>query len=317
MSFIKEFVQKPDGEIVINDNAKTDEFIQDKVRYFSDIQKFSDKGEILNLYKEIIDMCDFDMVNAKLDTPVSDQWLGFDKTRILEPIILLFNFSNILGAIYKELFCLDTHKLRLVTNGHNGPISTPDMLQSAVKELEDLKNGDKPAYGATLILATLLEENLKASIKASLMRDSLSEMKDRITKGTLHLNDLDKKLFSYLLNQYSSGEAVTILFDGVAASTELSYNLFRNHRIINRSDEIQNIFMNKITLNQLISSQIFKDKIDERYINVLQILFKVNKLNLRNNLAHCGFGMINYYNYNVSMLLYGVLNVALCDMCFK
>jgi len=229
----------------------------------------------------------------------------------------MYNFSNILGAIYKKLFRLETHKLKLVKDGHNGPISTHDMLQSAIGELENLYDGDKPAYGATLILTTLLEENLRTSIKVLLIKDTLTEMKKRIDKGIINLNDFENKLFLYLHNQYFLRRATDIKFDGIEASTRLSYKLFRKYKLINSSDEIKNIFMNRIVFNQLISSKIFSEKIDERYINVLEILFKVNKLNIRNNLAHCGFTYVNYYNYNVAMLLYGVLNVALCDMCYK
>lgn len=123
MNFTKEFIQKQSGEIVIKDMNKSNEFIREKVKYFTDINKFACKNEILNLYQEIIDMCDFDIKTAKMDTSISDQLIGFNRLSVFEPVILMFNFSSILGEIYKKLFLLESHRLHLKTSGCNGPVS--------------------------------------------------------------------------------------------------------------------------------------------------------------------------------------------------
>lgn len=165
-------------------------------------------------------------------------------------------------------------------------------------------------------MVTLIEEQLKTSIKNIIMKDALIKINKKIKDEVIKLDDYDNKLYNYLLGQYLTNTKSKISFEGIAASTELSYNFFRKYEVIDSISEIKDIFMNRITLNPLLSSQSCRNKVDERYIKVLQILFNTNKLNLRNNLAHCGFSHINYYNYNISMLLYGVLSTLFCDMCY-
>jgi len=77
MNYVKEFVQKPNGEIEIKDKSTTDDFIEKKVQQFADINKFSNKDEILKLYKEITDMCEFDLVNTKIDTNIEEIIIKF------------------------------------------------------------------------------------------------------------------------------------------------------------------------------------------------------------------------------------------------
>jgi len=126
----------------------------------------------------------------------------------------------------------------------------------------------------------------------------------------------DALLINYLYKTYIIDEDVTVnemLYNNVIVSTERLFNMLNKYNqlcIYTGSDK--NILKylisrkNFIGFNDLLGSNIFMSKLDSRLAEFLVCVYRNDKMSLRNQLAHCSYGSINYYHYSVVYLLLGI-----------
>lgn len=131
----------------------------------------------------------------------------------------------------------------------------------------------------------------------------------------------DEDLYLYLRFQYEKDteNKAQKTYENRYATTELAYKLFESNGIITDDKKFfKGIFeVQRMTLNNLITEQKFKNKVDARFVEIIDILFSSQKLNLRNNLAHANNGFQNYFNINVTALLYGLYMMLSSEMILK
>ena len=323
MEFVKNFSYKfPKGLFVINQND-CDAFIAQKSEHFKKHENFSNKQEWLNLFQEITDMIKYDFVNSTFDFTELADTVGFNSNNMQHNMILFYDIAYILGRICFNIFNYDKNKLENAEGDEGAAISTSQMFKIAYSELSNSKATEdtKPAYGATLILATLLEKELKLKFKISCMQKCLKKLDINILQSNTVINDpIDEDLINYLKKQYNDDNSVVVnhKYNSVEATTNLAYDLFSRHNSIDSSiDDIDRILKNEITLNQALRNNTFKNLCEPPIYEIMCYLFGTKELNLRNNLAHCNFTYINYYNKNVTALLYILFVIISQDFYLK
>ena len=311
MNFIKDFIFTKTEGIVLTNTSERDNYLREKVKHFSEYKNYSNKDELLNFFQEILVMNKHDISTALFDFSDFNNVVGFKLEDKKEQMIYFYNLVVILGTVYYNVFDKKGNRLVDLEEGSDLPFKTTDMFAAGYNEfLMAKQNKEKNAFGATLIFITLLERDLKMLIKLVYMVELLKELETKISQGNISLTTVDEDLYLYLRYQY---EIDTIKYskkeyESLYASSVLAYNLFESNGIIaTEKDFFKGIFgIKSLTLNNLITSQKFKDKVDIRFWEIIDIMFAPNHLNLRNNLTHANTGFQNYYHINITALLYGI-----------
>jgi len=315
MSFIKQFEVNIENGLTLLNTAERDNFIKDKITFFSAYKNYSSKVEHLAFIQEILDMYDYDNTYATFDTFKIACVQGFNLTNHKKKMVMYYDLVIMMGTVFLNVFDLPNNRLDHVTEGISGPIDTGNMFLKAYRELEDCKATNGRAYGATLILATLLEKDLKTRIKFLYAQEYLKAINNQVANGGLTLTHDEADLVAYLNVYYElSNSPSNAIYDSVYATTSAFYKLLEKHLIINPLDsEVRKMLLDKFTLNPFLDSKLYQAKVDPRFVRITQLLFNGDKLNLSNNLAHCNFGYINYYNLSITALLYSLYYMVSYD----
>lgn len=309
MTFNKEFYFDLPKGLVLKNTDDRDLYIKEKIEYFSDFKHYTNKEDLLSLLDEIANMCSNDKQNSKFNyfgMPQNfDHSYKFDE----EKMIKYYNVIVILGGIFLNVFDKPGNKLSYAEEGNNGAISTSDMFIRAYNELCYCASSENisPAYGATLIFATLFEKDLKTYTKQYYVKKYLSQLLDDIKNNNCQIQTQDLDLFEFLLYNFelSTVNNSKVIFDGITATTTKLYDfLLRYNLIVTKNDNLRLLIQNKITLTRFLRSKEFLDIADHRFAEIVKILFESKELNLRNNLAHCNFDYQNYYSLQTTALLY-------------
>ena len=316
MSFIKNFEITKDNGLKLQNNELRDIFLQDKKTIFSEYSNYVNKNKLLDLFQEIIDMIDYDKATATFDISDLQVIIFFNLQDHKDIMIDYYDIILILGGIFLNVFNCPRNQLVSVADGINGPISTSQMLIVGYNELVKCSNDGTVPYGANLIFATLLENHLKAIVKNEYAKDWLAMLQRKIDSGQEVLDANDKDYFAYLNSQYElSNIESTSVYDSVKATTSEFYQFLCKYDIIPADRIYEQFINNELTLNPFLNSEFCIAKIQPAYLEITKRLFSTNCLNLRNNLAHCNFGYLNYQTCCVGALLYGLLLMILTGNC--
>lgn len=319
MYFVKNFSLTLDRGLQLKNISDLEAYITEKIDHFSKYENYSNKEERLMFIDEIIQMCAHDRNTATFDYSALPTIEGANMTELQVNMIDFFNIASVFGAVFLNVFDKGENRLSRIEDGISGPIQTNRMFLHAYNELVACKNnGCVPAYGATLILATLFEKDIKDHTKRIYAKKYLTALKAEIDSGIITLAPIENALFDFLQYQYDiiTQRTTNTQFDGVYSSTKMQYELYKKYGIVSSNNsDIEKLLCNKLTLNQLIQSQLFKDIADERFVEFVSMLFGTTKLNLRNNMAHCNFTYGNYYSIYITVLLF-VLFTMVADESF-
>jgi hypothetical protein len=309
MNYIKNFKITHDCGLQLIDKTNTEAFIKEKVEYLSQNNNLFDENIIQNFIKEFIDMYVYDIQTSTFDLSEIEDTIGFDFNKMKENMIMFYDIVFILGEVFKRLLVVKKYRISQVMQGDNGVVNIKGMLCEAYGQLlYSLDTDQHFVYGATLSLITLFEHDLKLYIKTYYSKKWLIELYKKILNGDVILSNDEDKLFDFLLwnTEINKVRKYTDNFDGVVAKTTRIYDLLYKYNIIDNDNNKKNLLKDKITLTQLLKSTLCKDVIDESFHELFLYLFDSTNNNLRNNLAHCNFGYMNYYHINVTALLCGV-----------
>ena len=299
-------------EIINKDDLNA--YIHQKVEHFSKYENYSNKEEKLKLLDEIVQMCEYDKDTATFDYSLLPTFEGFNIADKEEEMIYYYNLAFILGGIFLNVFDRENNLIKRVEDGISGAISTRSMFLSAYDELIRCKNDNlKPAYGATLIFATLIEKDIKEHTKRICAKKYIVDLKTEIDAGRITLTADENKLFDFLQFQYGiiPSRITTANFDPIIACSQMQYDLLAKYNIISSNDrKIEDLLCNKITLNQLLQCQTFINIADTRFVTFATLLFGTGNVNLRNNLAHCNTTYSNYYSIHVTALLFALFTMV-------
>lgn len=296
----KNFKVTPAQGLVCVNIEDVSNYIEEKVNFFRDYNNYISKQEKLNLLGEILQMYDEDIQNLQIDmSAMSNIIYGdkADKTQMLQ----YFDLIWILGSIVYNVFDYGKNAVKHIEDGVNGPINVGEMFWQAYNQLHEVKehNGNA-AYGATLIFTTVLESELKKSFKERFIQKKLLEIDATVSQGGYSLSDDEKNLIKFLRH-----DADALPHDGLYATTKAACELFKNVGVLDTSNSNQeNLLLNKTTLNQLLGYSFFQSEVEPTFLRTMQLLFQTGNLNLRNDIAHGGFGYKNYYHLAATSALY-------------
>lgn len=319
MGFAKNFIITPDNGLTLINTIDRDVYLREKVDYFSIYENYTSKVERLGLIQEILDMYNTDCTSATFDISPIAGFRLFDINDHRKIMLMYYDIIFILGTIFLNVFDLPRLRLDHVEDGLNGPVSTATMLLTAYNDLLNCKVTNKTPYGANLIFATILEKDMKSVVKIACAREWLIALNQAIQNGIVTLSPSEADLFAFLLYDYGlTTTPCNIIFDSVIATTTAFYDLLIKYTIIRTTDkEAENLLLNKFTLNQFLNTTISQSKIEAPFIELVKLLFGSSNLNLRNNLAHCNFGYLNYHTICVAALLYSLISMVSDGQCLK
>lgn len=296
----KSFKCTPENGLICVNTDDVSNYIQNKVELFRNYENYTSKQKIIELLEEVLQMYNEDIQNPQIDMSEMSNIVYSDKVNIKQ-MIQYFDLVWILGSIAFNIFDYGNNALNHTEDGMNGPINMGEMVWQAYNQLHIAKiNGEKTAYGATLIFTTVLESELKKKFKILFIQDKLAEVDNIVSQGTYSLSEDEKELIKYLRQDENAKE-----FNAVYATTQAAYELFKNVGVLETANQDQkNILLNKTTLNQLLGYSFFANKVEPAFLAIMKLLFQTGNLNLRNDIAHGGFGYKNYYHTSATGLLY-------------
>lgn len=296
----KSFKCTPENGLICVNTDDVSNYIQNKVELFRNYENYTSKQKKIELLEEVLQMYNEDIQNPQIDMSEMSNIVYSDKVNIKQ-MIQYFDLVWILGSIAFNIFDYGNNALNHTEDGMNGPINMGEMVWQAYNQLHIAKiNGEKTAYGATLIFTTVLESELKKKFKILFIQDKLAEVENIVSQGTYSLSEDEKELIKYLRQDENAKE-----FNAVYATTQAAYELFKNVGVLETANQDQkNILLNKTTLNQLLGYSFFANKVEPAFLAIMKLLFQTGNLNLRNDIAHGGFGYKNYYHTSATGLLY-------------
>lgn len=296
----KSFKCTPENGLICVNTDDVSNYIQNKVELFRNYENYTSKQKKIELLEEVLQMYNEDIQNPQIDMSEMRNIVYSDKVNIKQ-MIQYFDLVWILGSIAFNIFDYGNNALNHTEDGMNGPINMGKMVWQAYNQLHIAKiNGEKAAYGATLIFTTVLESELKKKFKILFIQDKLAEVDNIVSQGTYSLSEDEKELIKYLRQDENAKE-----FNAVYAMTQAAYELFKNVGVLDTANQDQkNILLNKTTLNQLLGYSFFANKVEPAFLAIMKLLFQTGNLNLRNDIAHGGFGYKNYYHTSATGLLY-------------
>ena len=296
----KSFKCTPENGLICVNTDDVSNYIQNKVELFRNYENYTSKQKKIELLEEVLQMYNEDIQNPQIDMSEMSNIVYSDKVNIKQ-MIQYFDLVWILGSIAFNIFDYGNNALNHTEDGMNGPINMGAMVWQAYNQLHIAKiNGEKTAYGATLIFTTVLESELKKKFKILFIQDKLAEVDNIVSQGTYSLSEDEKELIKYLRQDENAKE-----FNAVYATTQAAYELFKNVGVLETANQDQkNILLNKTTLNQLLGYSFFANKVEPAFLAIMKLLFQTGNLNLRNDIAHGGFGYKNYYHTSATGLLY-------------
>lgn len=288
--------------------ADIEKYVEAKMLHFQDYNNWTSKQEHIALFQEMLNMVNEDIISPDIDTAGISHLLYHDKFDARK-FVLYYDLVFVLGSIAYNTFDYDKNALNHTEDGQHGPINMGDMVWRGYCELAATKTQKlKAAYGSTLIFTTVLEAELKRKFKWILIDELSADVETKIRNGSYIASAEEQVLLDCLRNRRND-------FDSVYATTVAADDLFDRAGVYTPqvSAEQKNLMKNKMTLNQLLQSNIFKVKAEPVFIEIMKLLFGTNNLNLRNDIAHGGFGYQNYYHTAGAALLYLMLNAVICD----
>lgn len=305
----KNFKITPNEGLVCENMDDVSSYIGEKIELFRDYGNYTSKQKKIELLEEILKMYNEDVLNPQIDMSAMTNVVYSDKadTRLM---IQYYDMVWILGTIIFNVFDYGENAVNHFEDGINGPINMSEMLWQAYSQLHAVKmNGENAAYGATLIFTTVLESELKRKFKDRFIQDKLSEVDNIVRQGGYSLTEEEKELMKFLRHDEHAKT-----YNSVYATTYAAYDLFVSVGVVDASNNDQkNLLLNKTTLNQLLGYSFFVSKVEPAFLETMRLLFQTGNLNLRNDIAHGGFGYKNYYHTSATSLLFFMATLVITD----
>lgn len=164
---------------------------------FRDYNNYTSKQKKIELLAEILKMYNEDIQNPQIDMSAMNNMVYSDKLDTNQ-MLQYYDVVWILGTIVYNVFDYGKNAVNHFEDGINGPIDMSEMLWQAYSQLHAVKmNGEKTAYGATLIFTTVLESELKRKFKDNFIQEKLTEVDNIVNQGGYSLTEEEKELIKF------------------------------------------------------------------------------------------------------------------------
>lgn len=297
-----------------------DNFIKTQISIFKEYNNYVDKEKWLILFDNIFSLIDYDLSNAVFNFQGLENVIH-DIKQAKKAIILFYHIGYALGNIVYSVFDEPKNRLKEITEGFEGAITPRDLLKYGYLELVNHKrnNDASPAFGASFVFASIIEEELKTRLKRYYAIKYLTKLQDKINNSEVALNTDEDELFDYLCYNYdiSSQRKYQKEFDSIYATGIKQFELLSNYTDLTNYSNINKLFDRSVTLNKLRNESYFESVVDDRFKKMLLYLFGTRNLNLRNNLAHANLTYINYHYLGFTSVLFLITHFIANEFFYK
>ena len=295
-------------------------FIQTQISIFKVYENYVDKDQWFNLFDQIYSRIDDDLSNAVFDFQGLEHVIhNIEQTK--KSIILYYNIGYVLGTIVFNVFDEPNNRLVGITEGFEGAVTPRELLKYGYLELVQHKrnNDSSPAFGASFVFSSLIEEELKTHIKRFYAAKYLKELQDKIKNNLVVLATDEDELFDYLCYNYEicSQRRFQKEFDSIYANGTKQFELLNNYTDITNYPHINKLFDRSVTLNQLRTESYFESVVDDRFKKMLLYIFGTGNLNLRNNFAHANLTYVNYHYLGFTSVLFLLTHFIANEFFYK
>lgn len=171
------------------------------------------------------------------------------------------------------------------------------------------------AYGTTFILPTLIERFLIIQLDSKIMHSLFEELSQKIKLEKIILTEEEQKFYDI----FSSSEMVKEIPRSPKYGRKFLYDMFLKYKIVTEEDkdtkliffkefiDIKNGKNSKITLGNMITSKYINSFFKKEYSKLLNMLFKPEELNVRNNIAHANSENSDYLSLPITSIMMQLL----------
>ena len=332
----KEFVRHESGQLILSNQKETWALIEDRVAKLKSVHGDKEKTDtyIENLFEEFQAIIDYDKETAILPEPFGEFESEDEKAKWIENRLIAQDLDIHIGAIlynYHEWlaevglpdiilgrFVVDYPALyERVLYDYIGVLKgvNPDygfqlvilgdnsMREEVVEDMQrELFYKSRKAYTATIILPSLIEHFLIGFTQQGVVKSKTKELFRLIDQGVIKLTVDDMKFMKQFLREsrYMEGSRDT--------SMKRCFDILKNHSLINEEEGYSPIIRGRsskgnLTLGTFIRNEYVKQNMKPVYHKTMDMLFSVEKLNLRNAIMHGASSTFDPYAMCVTAIM--------------
>lgn len=296
-----------------------------------DMQRFSEKFKKHTEYakkethtefvKYLNDTIDFDLANG-LDLVSNDgstKWFDFSEAQ--NDLIFYYDLISIGGRIMMDAF--DIEQYARIEGGSNAAVNTANITSYILSELAKIKHEIATAgeqayvtpYGVNCVLASMIEHELKLHVSRKYILTVLKNVKTALDNSSFCFGNSDDE--EYFNDMYSGIVEETPVENGgndIWMTGKRFYKFLTDYPQFSLSYGIEEkMFKRTLTLNQLVQNSSATADWNPDFVRLMERTFGSANLNLRNNLAHCGYTEYNYHSPFTSFLLNEIFIMIVAD----
>lgn len=325
----KQYEILPNRNIILTNPQNAQLYIKERVNQLLSNKDYTKNTEIKQqILNEFIEIYNYDCENTILPEPFGKFRSEEEKEKFLRKKLLVEDTNLYLGNIfanYHEIMFKENYQIPMfqiskmvidynaiyhrALNEYFGTylgISYPDILK-----FED-KSKYLHAYGTAYMLPALIEQSLSINIKTKMFRQAIKDINNLRGRQELDLTEEEQQL----LKIFSISED-KILPGAEKDAMKIMYDMFVRFNIIKQDSGNEMILVGEAkqsdgkkvirTIGTLITSNYVRQNIKPEYLNLLEILFNTDKLNIRNNIMHNNNITFDYLNINFTAIMMQLL----------
>lgn len=334
----KQYKMIQNGNVILINPENAQLYIKEKINKLLENKDYTQNSSIKQqILKEFLEIYKYDCENTILPEPFGIFTNQEEKERFIKNKLLIEDVNLYLGNIfanyheimYKQNYPLPMFDIPKLVIDYNSiyhralneyigtylGIEYPDILN-----FKD-KSNYLHAYGTAYMLPPLIEQCLSINLKVKMFNQAVKDINKLREEKDLELNQKEKQLL----------EIFTIpghktLNEDEKKVMKIMYDMFIRLNII-KEDSVNEMILvgeakqkrdkKKIirTIGTLISSKYAKEVVKPEYLQILDILFGTDKLNIRNNIMHDNNTTFDYSNINMTAIMMQILwDIGLGDI---
>ena len=228
-------------------------FISCKVDFFSEKKNIT-KENVCRLFYEVSEIIDFDLKNTE-NRFIDNFYMDCSKSNI-NRYLFFYDYTTLVGRVFLNLFEKHQEYLPHAQEGKNSIIPTYEMYNQAIREISCYNKVEKKAYGATLVLSSLIERQTLDILKRKKCEEYLISLKLKIEKENIELSQNDSNLLSILYGEFVEKKESNLneKYDNYFITTKELFRLLKEYKIIENNKFNQYIIENScfISYNKML-----------------------------------------------------------------
>lgn len=320
---VKKTVKFQDRKIVYDEHffdCIKDEINRLSVK-FKNAVEYAKKETHIEFVNYLNDMIDYDLSNG-IDLASNDnstKWFNFNDLQ--SDLIYYYDLISIGGRIMLNSF--DSSQYAKINGGTTAAVETAKITKYIFNELQKIRNeiftnkrnAIVEPYGVNCVLVSMIEHELKLHSSRKYIIGVLNNFKRDLDRGTVSfLCPEDEEYFNDLYNGMIEEIYVPNGGNDIWMTGERFLKFLHDYPAYSLMSGIEDqLFKRTLTLNQLIQNNYMTLDWNRGFLQLMKRTFGTSNLNLRNNLAHCGYTEYNYHSPFTSFYLNEIFIMIISD----